>query len=396
MCLILLRYLTAGESHGRALVTIIEGMPAGVPIEMDMLDRDLARRQSGYGRGGRMKIEKDTAQVLSGIRHGKTLGGPIGVMVENRDWVNWTEVMSPTPIDEYTDVRSKQKVRTRPRPGHADLVGALKYELTDLRDVLERASARETTMRVAAGAIAKQLLGAFGVRLACHVLSIGDVVATTSPDMTATEVWERAERSEVRCIDPEASLAMIAAIDAAKRDGDSLGGVVEVVAFGLPPGLGSHVHFDRKLDGALGGALLSIQSAKGVEIGPGFANAGLRGSQVHDEIGYSAERGYFRHSNRAGGLEGGMSTGMPLVARVAFKPISTLYKPLRTVEIDTHTEAGAEIERSDACAIPAAAVIAENVMAFELAKAMIEKFGGDSLAEMKRNYTSYLKRVSER
>lgn len=392
----MLRYLTAGESHGRALVTLIEGLPAGVPVDVAALNRDLARRQSGYGRGGRMKIEKDEAQILSGIRHGKTLGSPVALMVENRDWVNWTEVMSPLPIEGYSDPRAAQKVRTRPRPGHADLVGALKYDHADLRNVLERASARETTMRVAAGALAKQFLAAFGVQVVSHVRSIGPVEAGVPAGITAEEIAALAEASEVRCVDPAAGARMIAEIDEAKRQGDSLGGVVEVVAMGLPPGLGSHVQYDRKVDGALAAALLSIQAAKGVEVGPAFENARLRGSKVHDEIGWTGEEGYFRHSNRAGGLEGGMTTGMDLTVRVAFKPISTLYKPLRTVEIDTHAEAGADIERSDACAIPAAAVIAECVAAFELARFMVEKFGGDSLREMLRNHKAYMEQVAER
>jgi chorismate synthase len=392
----MLRYVTAGESHGRALTTVVEGLPAGVPVDPAALDADLARRQSGYGRGGRMKIEKDQAVILSGIRHGQTLGSPVSLMVENRDWVNWTEVMSPTPVAAYSEARSAQKVRTRPRPGHADLVGALKYEHEDLRNVLERASARETTMRVAAGALAKQLLAPFGIRVYGHVLSIGAVAANVDPALEPAELSRRAEAGEVRCADPEASRLMIAAIDEAKKDGDSLGGVVEVIATGLPPGLGSHVQYDRKLDAALGGALFSIQAVKGVEFGPAFANARLRGSAVHDEIGWSQERGYFRHTNRAGGVEGGMTNGMPLWVAVAFKPIATLYKPLRTVELGSHTEALAEIERSDACAIPAAAVVAECVVAFELARFMVEKFGGDSLPEMLRNYESYMERVAQR
>lgn len=392
----MLRYLTAGESHGRALVTLIEGLPAGVPVDVATLNQDLARRQSGHGRGGRMKIEKDAVQFLSGIRHGKTLGSPVTVMVENRDWVNWTEVMSSEPIPYYTDPRGAEKVRTRPRPGHADLVGTLKYDHDDIRNVLERASARETTMRVAAGALAKQFLAPFGIKVVGHVRSIGAITADVDPALTAEQISTLAETSDVRCVDPDAAQRMIAEIDAAKRDGDSLGGVTEVLVTGLPPGLGSHVQYDRKVEYALGGALLSIQAAKGVEFGPAFDNAARRGSAVHDEIGWSAERGYFRHSNRAGGLEGGMTTGMDLVARVAFKPISTLYKPLRTVELDTHTEAGAEIERSDACAIPAAAVIAECVAAFEIARFLIDKFGGDSLAEMLRNHKAYLDRVAER
>jgi chorismate synthase len=394
----MLRYLTAGESHGPALTTIVEGLPAGVPVDIEAINQDLARRQSGYGRGGRMKIEKDRAMVHSGIRHGQTLGSPITLVVENRDWINWTEVMSPTPVGAYSDPRAAGKLRTRPRPGHADLVGALKYEHADLRNVLERASARETTMRVAAGSLARQLLAPFGIDLTGHVRSIGAVQAAVPEALVGSVPALRAaaEASEVRCADPDASARMIAAIDEAKRDGDSLGGVVEVVVTGLPPGLGSHVHYDRKLDGALGGALLSIQAAKGVEFGPAFENAALRGSQVHDEIGWSAEQGYYRLSNRAGGLEGGMSTGMDLVVRVAFKPISTLYKPLRTVTIDTHEEGQADIERSDACAIPAAAVIAECAAAFELARFMLEKFGGDSLDEMLRNHAAYRRRVAER
>jgi len=392
----MLRYLTAGESHGRALVTIVEGLPAGVPVDLTAIDRDLARRQSGYGRGGRMKIEQDRVEVLSGIRHGRTLGSPVALLVPNRDWANWTEVMSPTPVEAYSDVRAAQKVRTRPRPGHADLAGALKYDHADLRNVLERASARETAARVAAGSLAKQFLAPFGIRVAGHVRSIGPVEAAGTEGLPLDELVARAEASPVRCADPEASARMVAEIDAARRDGDSLGGVVEVVATGLPPGLGSHVHYDRRLDGALGAALLSIQAAKGVEIGDGFAAARRRGSQVHDEIGWSPGRGYFRHSNRAGGLEGGMTNGMDLMVRVAFKPIATLYKPLRSVEIDTHVEAVAGIERSDTCAVPAAAVIAECVTAFELARFVAEKFGGDSLDEALRNYRGYLGRVAQR
>lgn len=392
----MLRYITAGESHGPALVTVVEGLPAGVPVDAAAIDRDLARRQSGYGRGGRMKIEQDTVRILSGVRHGETLGSPVTLMVENRDWVNWTEVMSPSPVAQYSDARAEQKRRTRPRPGHADLVGALKYGHRDIRNVLERASARETTMRVAAGSLAKQLLAPFGILVVGHVRSIGPVAAQVPERLSAADIRDLAEASQVRCVDPEASARMMAEIDAAKQDGDSLGGVVEVIATGLPPGLGSYVQYDRKVEYAVGGALLSIQAAKGVEFGPAFENAARRGSAVHDEIDWSPERGYFRRSNRAGGLEGGMTTGMDLVARVAFKPISTLYKPLATVELDTHQAARAQVERSDACAIPAAAVIAECVTAFELAQLMIEKFGGDSLAEMLRNHAAYLAEVAGR
>jgi len=392
----MLRYMTAGESHGRALISVIEGMPSGVTVDIAAINRDLTRRQGGHGRGGRMRIEKDEVQVLTGVRYGLSLGSPIGLMVDNRDWVNWSEAMSPTPVTEFTDPRTPGRVRTWPRPGHADLVGALKYNHDDLRNVLERASARETTIRVAVGALAKQVLAPFGIRLVGHVLSIGPVEAKVEADLSFEELWDRSEQSDVRCVDPEASRLMIAEIDDAKKHGDSLGGVVEVVAFGLPPGLGSHVHFDRKLDAALAAAMLATQAAKGVEIGPAFENARLRGSAVHDEIGWSADRGYYRLTNRSGGLEGGMSTGMPLSVRVAFKPISTLYKPLKTVEIDTHEQGVAQIERSDACAIPAAGVIAECVVAFEIAKFLVEKFGGDSMDEMLRNYRSYMDRVAER
>jgi chorismate synthase len=392
----MLRYLTAGESHGPALVTIVEGLPAGVPVDLEGINRDLARRQSGYGRGGRMKIEQDRVEILSGIRHGKTLGSPVALLVTNRDWINWSEVMSPLPVAGYADPRAAQKVRTRPRPGHADLVGALKYDHADLRNVLERASARETAMRVAAGSLAKQLLAPFGIQVIGHVRQIGPVTAAIEPDLPVAELSRRAEASPVRCADPEASARMVAAIDAARQDGDSLGGVVEVVATGLPPGLGSYVHYDRKLDGALGAALLSIQAAKGVEFGPAFENAALRGSEVHDAIAWSPERGYYRLSNRSGGLEGGMTTGMDLVVRVAFKPIATLYKPLPTVEIDTRVAAAAQVERSDTCAVPAAAVIAECVTAFELARFLIDKFGGDSLDQMLDHYRAYQKRVAAR
>ena len=335
----MLRYLTAGESHGLALVTIVEGLPAGVPVDLTAIDRDLARRQSGHGRGGRMRIEQDRVEVLSGIRHGETLGSPVALMVPNRDWTNWTEVMSARPVEAYSDVRAAQKVRTRPRPGHADLAGALKYDHADLRNVLERASARETAARVAAGSLAKQYLAPFGIRVAGYVRAIGPVEAEIPAGAALDEIVARAEASPVRCADPDASARMVEEIDAARRDGDSLGGVVEVVASGLPPGLGSHVHYDRRLDGALGAALLSIQAAKGVEIGDGFAGARRRGSQVHDEIGWSPERGYFRHTNRAGGLEGGMTTGMDLVARVA-----STQAPVEAHE-HPHKMAGASGER---------------------------------------------------
>ncbi len=391
----MLRYLTAGESHGPALVTLIEGLPAGVPVDPAAINRDLARRQGGYGRGGRMKIERDEVRVLSGLRHGLTLGSPVALLVENRDWVNWQEVMSPAPVGEYSDPRAAGKTRTRPRPGHADLVGSLKYDFRDdARNVLERASARETAMRVAAGAVAKQFLAAFGISVVGHVISIGaaeadlDQIQALDPEVLA----DVAENSPVRCADAEASARMVAAIDAAKAAGDSLGGIIEVVAYGLPPGLGSHVHWDRKLDGALAQALMSVQAMKGVEFGLGFAAARLPGSQAHDPIEWQGpDGGYRRTRNQAGGLEGGMSTGMPLWVRVAQKPIATLYKPLPTVDMVTHEQpVTADVERSDICAVPAGAVVCECVTAFTLAQFFVEKFGGDSLAETRRNHEAYL------
>jgi chorismate synthase len=392
-----LRYLTAGESHGPALVTIVEGMPAGVPVDIDLINRDLARRQGGYGRGGRMKIEQDTAQPLSGLRHGKTLGSPVTLLIENRDWVNWQEVMSPRPVppEALAGRREQAKVNTRPRPGHADLVGSLKYDHADARNVLERASARETACRVAAGSLAKQLLACFGIQVIGHVRRIGPVVAPAH-DLPFAAIVERSEASPVRCVDPVAAAAMIAEIDAARAAGDSLGGVVEVIATGLPPGLGSHVQYDRKLDGRLAGALMSMQAVKGVQIGLGFEAAALRGSQVHDEILWDPERGYTRATNRAGGLEGSMTTGMDLVVQAALKPIATLYRPLQTVDMATHQAEAARVERSDTCAVPAGAVIAECIVAFELAVAMCEKFGGDSLAEMQRNWRGYLEQIRTR
>lgn len=343
-----------------------------------------------------MRLETDNVNLLSGVRHGETLGSPIAMLVPNKDWQNWTEVMAVEPVESYTDPRAAGKRRTQPRPGHADLVGALKYDRTDLRDILERASARETAMRVAAGALAKQLLKAVGITVVGHVRSIGAVTAAVDAGLAAAQIRAIAEESAVRCADPEAGERMIAAIDAAKASGDSLGGVVEVIAEGLPPGLGSHVQYDRKVEYRVGGALLSIQAAKGVEFGPAFANAASPGSQVHDAIAWEAERGYYRTTNRAGGLEGGMTNGMPLLVRVAFKPIATLYKPLPSVEIDTHNPVSAQIERSDTCAIPAAAVIAECVAAFELAALFLDKFGGDSLGEIQRNLEGYMEQVSGR
>jgi chorismate synthase len=385
----MLRFLTAGESHGPKLVAVIEGAPAGFEIDIATINRDLARRQKGYGRGGRMAIEKDEARIVSGIRFGRTMGSPVTFIIDNRDFKNWEKRMSTDPRD-----RGEAKVVTRPRPGHADLAGVLKYNLDDIRDVLERASARETTARVAIGGFARQLVAPFGVHVLGYVVSIGSVEAKVPPNLPIGELTRLTEESRVRVANRMAEQAIIAEIDVCKKIGDTLGGVVEVIAIGLPVGLGSHVQWDRKLDGRLAQALLSLQAVKGVEIGVGFEAARVRGSQLHDEIGYDREMCHFtRHSNNSGGTEGGMSTGEPLRVRVAFKPLSTLMRPLKSVDIKTKAEAVGAIERSDVCAIPAAAVIAETVVAFELANAFLEKFGGDSLAEITRNYRNYLEQV---
>ncbi len=385
----MLRFLTAGESHGPELVAVVEGVPAGFDVDIARINADLARRQKGYGRGGRMLIEKDQARPVSGIRFGRTMGSPITFIIENRDFKNWQKRMSADPND-----RAEVAPVTRPRPGHADLAGVLKYNLEDIREVLERASARETTARVAIGSLTKQLLAPFGISILGYVVSIGSTEAKTPEALSMEELARITEESQVRVADPDAERAIIAEIDACKKTGDTLGGVVEVVATGLPVGLGSHVQWDRKLDARLGFALMSLQAVKGVEFGWGFRAARVRGSELHDEIGYdAAEKRFTRFSNNSGGTEGGMSTGEPLRVRVAFKPLSTLMRPLRSVDIRTKAEAVGAIERSDVCAIPAAAVIAETVVAFELADAFVEKFGGDSLVEIMRNYQGYLGQV---
>lgn len=386
----MLRYMTAGESHGKGLTAVLEGIPAGLALCTEEIDRALARRQVGYGRGGRMKIEKDQAEILSGVRHGKTLGSPIALFIRNLDWVNWETVMAA----EGSAPEGARAV-TRPRPGHADLAGGIKYNHRDLRDVLERSSARETAARVAAGAVAGVLLREFGVDVTSHVIDIGGTAIETRDVTSVRRIRSLADKSDLRCIDAEAGEKMKAKIDAAMKKGDSLGGVFEVVATGLPVGLGSHVHYARKLNGMLAGAVMSIQAIKGVEIGMGFEAARRPGSEVHDEIFYSKARGFYRRTNRSGGIEGGMSNGEDIVIRAAMKPIPTLRKPLRSVDIVTKRPFKAGVERSDVCAVPAAGVIAEAVVCFELARAMIEKFGGDSLAEMKRNYEGYLKAVRE-
>jgi chorismate synthase len=373
-----MRYLTAGESHGPQLTTIIEGLPAGMPLLAEEINTELQRRQKGYGRGRRMQIEKDTARIVSGVRHGHTLGSPVALVVENNDWKHWTKIMGPEPIGEAEEAEMKRKI-TNPRPGHADLNGGLKYGHRDLRNVLERSSARETTVRVAAGAVAKKLLSLLGIEVASHVVEIGGVRSSVHTYDSISKLKEVTENSPVRCLDPEAEKAMMKAIDDAKANGDSIGGIVEVIVEGMPPGVGSYVHYDRKLDAKLAGAIVSINAFKGVEFGIGFEAARKPGSEVHDEIAWNKQDGYYRKTNRLGGFEGGMTTGMPIVVRGVMKPIPTLYKPLQSVDIDTKESFAASVERSDSCAVPAAAVVAESVVAWELAAAIVEQFYGDRI-----------------
>jgi chorismate synthase len=380
-----LRFLTAGESHGEALTAVIDGLPAGLPLTEADINSDLARRQRGYGRGGRMKIEQDQAHISAGVRWGLTLGSPLTLTIRNRDWENWQQTMSVGA----PPAGAAPKAVTRPRPGHADLAGAMKYGHRDIRNVLERSSARETTARVAVAGVAKRLLGEFGITILSHVSEIGGVRIGTL-EIPWEEVQRRAEASEVRCADPAAEAAMIEAIDRAKAAGDTLGGVFEVVALGCPVGLGSYVQWDRKLDGQLARAFCSIHAIKGAEIGLGFEAARRPGSQVHDEILFDKEAGFHRGSNSAGGLEGGVTNGQPVVVRAAMKPISTLRKPLRSVDLDTREAVEAVVERSDVCAVPAAGVVGEAMMAIVLAEAFLEKFGGDSVNEIRRNYQGYL------
>ncbi|MEW5898962.1 MAG: chorismate synthase [Bacillota bacterium] len=435
-----MRYLTAGESHGPALTAIIEGLPAGLPLAADYVNEQLKRRQGGYGRGGRMKIESDRVRFVAGVRGGFTLGSPVAMQIENKDWVNWQEVMDPGE-----GARLEEKAVTRPRPGHADLAGALKYGHRDVRNVLERASARETAARVAVGAVARRFLEELGVEIIGHVVRIGPAAAKTPADLLNASgelltadgpgsgqqgeekaavfqgggreenvlagsagrfgPWEEfrkyaatvlprlretAARSPVFCLDPAAEKAMMETIDEAREKGDTLGGVFEVRVYGLPPGLGSYVHWDRRLDGRLARALMSIPAIKGVEIGLGLAGAGLSGSETHDEIFFAPGFGFYRRTNRAGGLEGGVTNGEPLILRAAMKPIPTLARPLASVDLLTRRPVRATVERSDTCAVPAACVIGEAVVAWELAAACREKFGGDSLAEIRRAMENYL------
>ncbi|MFN2315418.1 MAG: chorismate synthase [Gemmatimonadales bacterium] len=389
-----LHFTTAGESHGKALVAIVEGLPAGLPVSAEWVDHDLARRMMGYGRGARMKIEKDRVEWLAGVRSGETLGSPVAMLIPNRDWANWEDVMA----HEGSPGDLRRRRVTRPRPGHADLVGVLKYDRVDARDILERASARETTARVAAGALARRLLDEFGIEIGSHVVSLGGIRVPEAE--LPVPLNPAADASEVRVLDRTVEAEIIARIDAAKKAGDTLGGEVEVVARGLPVGLGSHVSWDRKLDGRLAAMLMSIPAVKGVEIGLGFEAARRPGSGVHDPIAtgepLDARGGFRRLSNNAGGLEGGMTTGEPLVVRVAMKPISTLMSPLKTVDLTSGSEANAQSERSDVTAVPAMGVIAEALVAFVMADAMCEKFGGDSLTEMRRNFDGYLAAAGSR
>ena len=379
-----MRYITAGESHGPQLTTIIEGVPAGLSLVADDINEELARRQKGYGRGRRMQIETDQVQILSGVRHGETLGSPIALVVENRDFAHWTKIMGAEPLTEQEEKEMKRKV-TKPRPGHADLNGAIKYGHRDMRNVLERSSARETTVRVAAGAVAKKVLAELGIKVAGHVIEIGGVQAKEVTYSSIEELKSITEASPVRCLDDEAGNQMMKAIDDAKANGDSIGGIVEVIVEGMPIGVGSYVHYDRKLDAKLAAAIMSINAFKGVEIGIGFEAAHRPGSEVHDEILWDEEHGYTRRTNNAGGLEGGMTTGMPIVVRGVMKPIPTLYKPLQSVDIDTKEPFTASIERSDSCAVPAASVVAEAVVAWELATALIEQFGLDRMELIREN-----------
>ena len=392
-------FRTAGESHGRGLLAILEGLPAGLPLSTERdVDPDMKRRMAGYGRGRRMQIEADRIELISGVRLGETLGSPIGMLLWNRDWKNWTTAMSHAPPDPEGNPKALRRMHL-PRPGHADLVGVLKYDRQDTRDILERASARETAARVACGAVAKTLLREFGITVGSHVISIGDIEATL-PDELPDDLSAAADASPVRTLDPDAAVRIMASIDRAKEEGDTLGGIFDVVVRHVPVGLGSYISWDTKLDGRLAGAMMSIHAIKGVELGLGFEGARRPGSRVHDPIhpapGDRPPSGYARPSNRAGGLEGGVTTGEPLVIRAAMKPISTLRKRLPSVDLRDGSTTDAAVERSDVCSVPAAAVVGEAMAALVVADALIEKFGGDSLSEMRRNYESYTAYLRER
>jgi len=393
----LLRYLTAGESHGKALVTILDGMPAGLSISTDLINADLKRRQQGYGRGGRMQIEQDRVEIISGIRFGQTMGTPITLQISNRDWENWQTAMQTEGLETLPEKVTVNKAGTikevpvcvtKPRPGHADLVGGIKYRHNDLRNVLERASARETAVRVAVGAVAKRLLAEFGIEVLGHVVAIGGIKASNEA-MSIAELRKRIDVSSLCCADPVAETMMRQRIAAAKATGDTLGGIFEVIVENVPLGLGDFDQWDRKIDGILAQALMSIQGIKGVEVGKGFMLAEMPGSAVHDALYYHAARGYYRQSNSAGGIEGGMTNGERIILRAAMKPIPTLYRPLPTVDIATKEPCVAAIERSDVCAVPAAAVVGEAVVAFAIAREFLIKFGGDSVQEIKERYDQY-------
>lgn len=387
----MLQFETAGESHGECLVATLRGLPAGVPVSIEAVDRELWRRQQGYGRGGRMKIESDHAEIVAGVRHSKTIGSPIAILIRNRDWQNWTEAL---PVEDTEGAEDKKKRVTRPRPGHADLAGVLKYNFDDARYILERASARETAARVAVGAICKALLAVFGIQIRGHVIEVG------RERLGRAAAWEEiaalSEKQDVllSCVDPEAEQRMKAVVDEAYRTGDTVGGVFEVIAHGVPPGLGSHVTWDSRLDGRLAQAIVSIQAVKGVEIGFAEENAASFGSAVQDTIRYDrGERRFTRGANRAGGIEGGMTNGQDILVRGFLKPISTLRRPLESVDLATREPALAAYERSDVCVVPAAAVIGEAMTAIVLAQAFLEKFGGDSEAETRRNYEGYMEQL---
>ena len=373
-----LKFLTAGESHGQGLLGILDGIPAGLEISEDYIGIQLARRQMGYGRGGRMKIEKDRARIWGGVRHGLSLGAPVGLIVRNKDWENWTKKMSVSPVDD--EIR---KV-TLPRPGHADLAGVQKYGFDDIRNVLERSSARETTMRVALGSVCRKLLEDVGIEVGSHVVEIHDVKDQSAfpDDLSPNQLSDNVDASPVRCLDKDAEAAMMATIDDAKKTGDSVGGIFEVIAAGLPYGLGAHTQWDRKLQTRISAMMMSVNAFKGIEVGGGFGGAEKFGSEVHDEIGHDGKK-FTRYSNNAGGIEGGMSNAQPIVLRMAMKPIPTLIKPLRSVDIHTKEEKDAHKERTDSCAVPAASIIAESMLCFVLTDALLEKFGGDSMEQLK-------------
>ena len=373
-----LKFLTAGESHGKGLLGVLDGMPAGLDISEDYIDAQLSRRQMGHGRGGRMKIEKDHGEIWSGVRHGKTLGSPVGILVENKDWKNWTKKMSIEPVKEST------KRVTLPRPGHADLAGIQKYGANDIRNILERSSARETTMRVALGSVCRKFIEEFGIEVGSRVVQIHDAIDNEPipKDITPNQLNQRADQSPVRCLNKEIGTLMIKAIDNAKSNGDSVGGIFQVIATGLPYGLGSPMQWDSKLQAKISGMMMSVNAFAGIEIGSGFNRAEKLGSEVHDEIGWGDEK-YIRYSNNAGGIEGGMSNAQPILIRMAMKPIATLIKPLRSIDIDSKEKKLAHKERTDSCAVPAASIIAESMLCFVLADAIIEKFGGDSIEQLK-------------